>query len=102
VASTGGAIMSHGGTIESLYVWGLGIASNNTIEAYTLLQGLRLVIQSSIQSLILVDYLKIVIGKMVSIVAPYDNLLTSMLEQEKKEALNFTSIKFFQVLWEIK
>jgi hypothetical protein len=36
----GGDITSPGGTIELSFSWGLGIASNNTAEAYTLMRGL--------------------------------------------------------------
>jgi ribonuclease HI len=84
----GGAIMSLGGTIESSFAWGLGISSNNTAEVYALLQGLRLAIESSIQSLIVVGDLKTIIGKMVSNATTLDNLLASVLEWEKKKRSN--------------
>jgi len=65
VTGVGGTIMSLGGTIELLFDWGLSYASNNIIEAYALLQGLRLSIECNIQSLIAVDDLNIAINKMV-------------------------------------
>ena len=90
--------MSPGGTIELSFALGLGIASNNIEEVYALMQGLWLAIEYNIQLLIVVGDLKIVIGKMVSNTMVVDNILASVLEKEKKEVINFTSIILFQVL----
>jgi myo-inositol-1-phosphate synthase len=43
---------------------------------------------------------KTVIGKMVSKTIVVDNILASVLKRAKKEVINFTSIKFFQLLQE--
>ena len=42
VVAAGGVIMSPGETIETSFAWGLGISSNNQVEAYALLQALRI------------------------------------------------------------
>jgi ribonuclease HI len=48
------------------YAWDLGIASNNVVEDYALMQGIQLAIEFNIQSLIVVGDSSLTIGKMVS------------------------------------
>jgi hypothetical protein len=43
-----GAITSPGGTTVLTYAWGLSIASNNVVESYALMQGLKLAIEANI------------------------------------------------------
>jgi ribonuclease HI len=83
-----------------MYAWGLGIASNNLMEAYALMQGLKLAIEANIHSLIIIGDSKLVIGKMVSKIVVVDYTLDAILEWAKKEVINFSSINFFHVLWE--
>lgn len=92
--------MDPGETLELSFEWGLGISSNNTTEAYALLQGLRSVKESKIQSLIVVGDSKLIIGKMISNASIGNNLLDSVLDRAKKEASKFFRINFFQVLRE--
>jgi hypothetical protein len=63
---------------------GVGISSNNVVEAYPLMQELILTIEANIQSLIVVGDSDIVMSKMVSKNTVVDNILALMLDQAKK------------------
>jgi ribonuclease HI len=47
----GGSLLDPGGNIFTHYSWGLGATSNNTIEAYDLLQGLSIAKERNITNL---------------------------------------------------
>jgi len=64
-----------GRTIELLFAWRLGIASNNIAKAHVLMKWLRLGTKSNIQSLIVVADSNIFIHKMVSKIVGVDNIL---------------------------
>jgi ribonuclease HI len=93
-----GAILIPGGTMVLTYAWGLGIASNNLVETYALMQGIQLEIEANICSLIIIGDSKLVIGKMVSNIVVVDYTLNAILEWAKKEVINFSNINFFHVL----
>jgi len=92
--------MNPGGEIETYFIWGFDISSNNEEEVYSLLQGLRIAIDSSIQLLIVVGYAMVIIIQMVVSTTLVDNLLALVIARVKQEAIKFTSIKFYHVLWE--
>jgi ribonuclease HI len=61
MAGVGGVIYDPKGKQESAYAWGLGIATNNQIEAYALLQGLSIIISLGIRELVVLGDSRIVI-----------------------------------------
>jgi len=80
----GWAIISLGEIAILTYDSGLNIASNNVAEAYALMQGLKLVIDANIQSLIIVGDSRLVIGEIVSKTGVVEHTLDVILDRDKK------------------
>jgi hypothetical protein len=95
----GGYLIPKGTTILT-YAWGLCIGSNKVARAYALMQGLKVAIEANIRSLIVTWDSRPIIGKMVSKTGANDHSLNAILDQAKKEVLNFSRINFFHVLQE--
>jgi ribonuclease HI len=54
VAGARGVLYDPGGNIENTYSWNLGVATNNQVELYALLQGLFIARSKNIKSLLVV------------------------------------------------
>jgi ribonuclease HI len=64
VAGAGGVILSIGGRIQILFSWNIGQATNNWVEAYALLQGLRQERHQGIASLLILGDSKVITNHM--------------------------------------
>jgi hypothetical protein len=83
-----------------IYAWGLETSSDNQVEAYVLLQGFCMVLNSSIQSLTVVEDSSTIVKSMTmkSPLVVYN--LASILVRAQLEASDFQRISFCQVLRE--
>lgn len=82
------------GTSGTYYSWGLGIASNNRAEAYTLWHGLKVGNELGIQFLIIIGDSKTVISHMVNNSKPFDHSLASILDRSRHMKSLFSSCIF--------
>jgi len=79
VVGVGGIFIDPRGKSELSYNCELGTSSNNQEETYALLQGLRLVVEERIKSLIVVGHSNIIIKFMHMKVLPADYKLSCIL-----------------------
>jgi len=96
----GGVNINTGGIIEVSFTRGLSTLTNNQVEAYALLKGLKIVINSRIEKLIVVGDSKNAIRHMVLNTILVDSLFASLLEWAKQESKKISDVNSFHALRE--
>eukprot|EP00253_Pinus_taeda_P032656 PITA_32656 len=65
-AGAGGVVKDQHGTLISSYEWGLGEATNNSAEAYSLLMGTNILLEKGLRNAIIIGDSSIIISSMIS------------------------------------
>lgn len=65
-AGAGGVIKDHHGTLICRYEWGLGEATNNSAEAYSLLMGTNMLLEKGLRNAIIIGDSSIIISSMIT------------------------------------
>jgi hypothetical protein len=79
VVGMGGIFLDPRGKIEASFTWGLGVSMNNQAEAYALLQGHCLAIESGLKNLILIGNLSSNDALTIFLLLQQDNFHYSLL-----------------------
>ena len=86
--------------MESKFAWGLGIYTNNMVEALALWQGLRIARELGISNLIVIGNSRVVIRVLAEKLLPIHLGLRQLLRKIMKQASLFNNIDFYHVLQE--
>lgn len=96
--SGGGVILNPDGSTEIRFHWGLGIESNNRVEALALWQGLKLAIKRKLQTLSVFGDSTLIIQALNLNSTPSQIQLASIFEKIKLTLPQFRKIPFFHIL----
>jgi len=95
-----GIILDPKGKLEMNFVWDLGEATNNRVEANAKLHGLFITLESGIESLIVIRDSSTIIKLMRTKSPSPDSKIASTIAHSQKEANNFQKYLFYLVLRE--
>jgi hypothetical protein len=76
-----GILFDPGGTQVATWFWGLGVASDNVVDAYTLLRGLIISKEYEVASLIVMGYSVIIIKEMLGEPSSMEIRVTKVISQ---------------------
>jgi ribonuclease HI len=97
VASVGGIILDPGGNTLFQFAWGLGVKTNNIVEAYSLYLGLKIARDHQIHKLTVIGDSMIIIRVVINNHSLENNLLRGIILRIKFIAQEFEEFNFYHV-----
>jgi ribonuclease HI len=97
VVGASGSLLDPGGNIVTHYSWGLRVTSNNTAEAYALLQGLSIAKERNVTKLVIFGDSMMVIRMVTNITQSGGNLFNGIINRIINLSKIFDEFKLFHI-----